>query len=333
MAAGSGANLLELKNLGIDLRSGQTEVSVARGVSFALKAGERVGLVGESGSGKTVTALSILRLLPVASSRVGGQVLFDGRDLLRVSEKEIRRVRGGQIGMIFQEPMSALDPVFTIGEQISETIRLHLGLSRRQAHQRSIDLLNRVGIAQPARRYHEYAHQLSGGMRQRAMIAMALSCEPKLLIADEPTTALDVTIQAQIIDLLLDLSETSGTALLFISHDLGVVAETCTRLLTMYAGEVVEDGRIDDVLIRPRHPYTSGLLRSLPPLARRGSAFHSIPGRMPSPTEMPAGCRFHTRCSHAELRCLEEQSLLRAGDRHSARCWRWGELELSGALG
>jgi peptide/nickel transport system ATP-binding protein len=234
--------------------------------------------------------------------------------------------------MIFQEPMSALDPVFTIGTQIGETIRTHFKADRREARDRAIEALASVGISSPARVHDSYPHQLSGGMRQRAMIAIALVCEPRLLIADEPTTALDVTIQAQIIDLLMDLSARMGTALLFITHDLGVIAETCTRMITMYAGEVVEDAPVDDALVRPRHPYTSGLLRSLPRLTTPGAALHSIAGRVPSPRDMPPFCRFAERCPHRQPACDTPQALVQTDLTHRVRCHRHDELHLPGAL-
>lgn len=248
------APLLDVRDLGVFFRLGDGETQITRDISFSVRPGERLGIVGESGCGKSVTGLSLLGLLPRGLSRTTGEVMFEGRDLLKLRPREFRRIRGRQISMIFQEPMSALDPVFTVGYQIGETIRAHFGVDRKEARERAIAALAEVGIPLPSRRHDEYPHQLSGGMRQRAMIAIALACKPKLLIADEPTTALDVTIQAQIIDLLLGLSEQSGTSLLFITHDLGVVAETCHRMLTMYAGEVVEDAPIDDVLMRPRHP-------------------------------------------------------------------------------
>jgi peptide/nickel transport system ATP-binding protein len=245
----------------------------------------------------------------------------------------MRRVRGSRIAMIFQEPMSALDPVFTIGHQIAEAYLSHFRASRAEARERAIAALDQVGIALPARRHDEYPHQLSGGMRQRVMIAMALICQPRLLIADEPTTALDVTVQAQILKLLRDISEQTGTALLFITHDLGVVAETCTRMLTMYAGEVVENAPVDDVLLRPRHPYTSGLLRSLPRLSERRAALPSIPGRVPSPGAMPVGCRFAPRCAHAQAACELPQALQALEQTaHAARCCRAGSLVLPGAV-
>jgi len=331
--AAAGTPLLEVRDLSIRFRTGAGEVQVTDSVSFALRAGERVGVVGESGCGKTVTGLSLLGLLPKPPrSRVTGQVLFEGRDLLALPEREMRDVRGRRIGMIFQEPMSALDPVFTIGQQIGETIRAHFKVGAREARERAIDALASVGIPLPDRRCDEYPHQLSGGMRQRAMIAIALVCEPKLLIADEPTTALDVTVQAQIVDLLRKLSERTGTSLLFITHDLGVVAEACERMLTMYAGQVVEDGATDVVLERPLHPYSSGLLRSIPRLSQRKSSLPSIRGRVPSPAEMPSGCRFAPRCGHARPGCEAEQALVDVGARHRVRCARHAELALPGAV-
>jgi peptide/nickel transport system ATP-binding protein len=325
--------LLAVEDLSIRFRGPAGEVQATRDVAFRLRPGERVGIVGESGCGKTVTGLSILGLLPARTSRVSGRIVFEGRDLLTLPPREMRAIRGARIGMIFQEPMSALDPVFTVGEQIAESLRIHRGFTRRQAREQAIQALDAVGIPLPQRRVDEYPHQLSGGMRQRAMIAIALACEPKLLVADEPTTALDVTIQAQIIRLLVDLSSRLGTALLFITHDLGVVAETCERLLTMYAGEIVEDARVDDALVRPRHPYTSGLLRSIPRLSPRKSVLPSVPGRVPSLTAMPAGCRFQPRCAHALPACMQAQPLRPVDDAgRRARCQRHDELALPGAL-
>ena len=323
--------LLDVRGLGIFFRTDAGEVQATRDVSFSLRRGERLGIVGESGCGKTVTGLSLLGLLPRAQSRVVGEVLFDGRDLLKLGAREMRAVRGRRISMIFQEPMSALDPVFTIGQQIGETLRAHRGMGKKEARERAIEALAQVGIPLPSRRVDEYPHQLSGGMRQRAMIAIALVCEPQILIADEPTTVLDVTIQAQIIDLLFDLSARTGTALLFITHDLGVIAETCTRMLTMYAGEVVEDSPVDSALERPRHPYTSGLLRSIPRLSKRKTVLPSIPGRVPSPAEMPSGCRFLPRCTHNKPGCEATQDLLDVSNDRRARCVRQADLTLPGA--
>ena len=325
------APLLEVRGLSIHFRTGGGELQVTNDVSFQLQPGERVGVVGESGCGKTVTGLSLLGLLPKPPrSRVTGQILFEGVDLLKLSPREMRKIRGRSISMIFQEPMSALDPVFTIGQQIGETIRAHFKVSAREARQRSIEALASVGIPLPDKRVDEYPHQLSGGMRQRAMIAVALACEPKLLVADEPTTALDVTVQAQIIDLLRSLAERAGTALLFITHDLGVVAETCERMLTMYAGQIVEDGTTDAVLERPLHPYSSGLLRSIPRLSERKSVLPSIPGRVPSPAEMPPGCRFAPRCAYRLPVCDAPQAIDDVAG-HRVRCVRHADLVLPGA--
>jgi peptide/nickel transport system ATP-binding protein len=332
VAAQQSEALLTVENLNIFFRTGNGEVQATREIGFAVRPGERLGIVGESGCGKTVTGLSILGLLPRGISRVTGRIRLDGRDLLSMPLSQLRHVRGRQIGMIFQEPMSALDPVFTVGEQIVETLRTHRGLSRAEARERAVEALARVGIPLPSRRVDEYPHQLSGGMRQRAMIAIALACEPRLLIADEPTTALDVTIQAQILDLLLELSQRAGTALLFITHDLGVVAETCQRMLTMYAGEVVEDAPIDAALVRPLHPYTSGLLRSLPRLSKRKATLPSIPGRVPSLAAMPEGCRFRPRCTHAAAGCEQRQAMTSDAEDRSVRCHRAPDLVLPGAV-
>ncbi len=332
-AAAAVAPLLEVRDLSIHFRTGAGELQVTRNVSFRLQPGERVGVVGESGCGKTVTGLSLLGLLPrPPRCRITGEILFEGRDLLKLPMREMRRIRGRSVAMIFQEPMSALDPVFTVGQQIGETLRTHFKLGAREARERAVEALAAVGIPLPSKRVDEYPHQLSGGMRQRAMIAIALACEPKLLIADEPTTALDVTVQAQIIDLLHSLSERTGTALLFITHDLGVVAETCERMLTMYAGQVVEDATTDAVLEQPLHPYSSGLLCSIPRLSEPKSVLPSIPGRVPSPAEMPQGCRFGPRCTYHAPACDQPQEMLEIADGHRVRCIRHAELHLPGAV-
>jgi peptide/nickel transport system ATP-binding protein len=330
-ASTKASTLLSVRGLGIAFKTGRSALAVTRDITFSLAPGERIGVVGESGCGKSITGLALMRLLP-GSAQVKGEIIFEGRDLLTLPRRQMRGVRGRDIAMIFQEPMSALDPVFTVGDQISEGWRTHFPAQRAEARERTLATLADVGIPLPQRRYDEYPHQLSGGMRQRVMIAMALICEPKLIIADEPTTALDVTIQAQIIDLLCSISEKRGTALIFITHDLGVVAETCTRVLTMYAGEIVEDAAVDDLLVRPAHPYTSGLLRSLPGGAHRRSKLPSIPGRVPSPLDMPAGCRFRPRCAHAKQECQAEQPMLVASPEHLARCCRTHELHLEGAV-
>lgn len=329
--ASSKSPLLDVKNLSIAFRTRRGVVPVTHNVSFSIGKGERLGLVGESGCGKTVTGLALMRLLDSAGALVTGEVWLNGQNILALPEREMRALRGRDVSMIFQEPMSALDPVFTVGDQISEAFRAHFPHRSGEAKDKALALLAQVGISAPAIRYNEYPHQLSGGMRQRIMIAMALICEPQLIIADEPTTALDVTVQAQIMELLRELSDRTGTALLFITHDLGVVAETCQRMVTMYAGEVVEDSPVDDALLSPLHPYTSGLLRSLPRFAKRREPLGSIPGRVPTPQEMTEGCRFKPRCEFATAACATEQRLEVAVDpQRKVRCMRAAELSLTG---
>jgi peptide/nickel transport system ATP-binding protein len=300
-------------------------------VSFDIAPGERVGIVGESGCGKTITGLSILRLLPNNLAGLDGSIMFGDTDLASCGTRTMRAVRGKRIAMIFQEPMSALDPVFPVGEQIAETVRRHFRIGRREANERAIESLDAVGIPSPQQAMKMYPSSLSGGMRQRVLIAMALVCEPRLLIADEPTTALDVTIQAQIMDLLLELGQRTGTAILFITHNLGLVAESCRRMLTMYAGQVVEDGKVRDILGRPFHPYTAGLLASIPRAELRKSRLTAIPGRVPSVAEMPGGCRFEPRCTYAEPRCGTPQQLVERCDARHVRCCRADEFVLAGA--
>ncbi|RMC37589.1 ABC transporter ATP-binding protein [Paracoccus alkanivorans] len=325
--------VLEVTDLSIGFggRRGHPALEIVRDLNFSIARGERVGLVGESGCGKSVTGLALMRLLPF-NARLGGRVMLDGVDMTGASAASVRKMRGKKIAMIFQEPMSALDPVFTVGEQIGEALRLHETLTRSEERDRVVAGLREVGIPAPEKRYGEYPHQLSGGMRQRVMIAMALINKPDLIIADEPTTALDVTIQAQIMDLLTRLSEDKGTALLFITHDLGVVAETCQRMLTMYAGEIVEDAPVDDALGAPRHPYTSGLLRSLPHFNGERGDFAFIPGRVPAPNAMPRGCRFAPRCTYAGKECTAPQALHHVSDARRVRCIRSAELRLDGAV-
>ncbi len=299
------------------------------GVSFDVHAGETVGIVGESGCGKTVTSLSILGLLPRGKARIeeGSSVLFDGEELVGAGERRMREMRGNEIAMVFQEPATSLNPVYPVGEQIAEALRLHRGIDRRRARAETLRLLDEVGIPDPPKRIDQYPHELSGGMRQRVMIAMALSCEPRLLIADEPTTALDVTIQAQILALLAELRERHGMAVLLITHDLGVVAEVCDRVVVMYAGQVVESGGVESIFRDPRHPYTRGLLASLPSMGSPRRRLEPIPGTVPGPTAWPEGCRFRPRCALADAPCREEQSLIRvepddSGADRTARCWR-----------
>jgi oligopeptide/dipeptide ABC transporter ATP-binding protein len=291
-------------------------------VSVSIDRGETLGIVGESGCGKSVTSLSIMRLLGANGQIRQGSIEFDGQDLVSLSEAEMRRIRGNRIGMIFQEPMTSLNPVHKIGKQIAESLLLHKGLSKGAARKRAVELLQSVGIPRAQDIVDEYPHRLSGGMRQRVMIAIAMACEPKLLIADEPTTALDVTIQAQILDLMRTIKKERDMSILLITHDLGVVAEMCDRVVVMYAGKVVEQGRVKDIFRHPSHPYTVGLLHSIPRLEERKEQLASIPGTVPSIEMMPRGCRFAARCEFASQRCVDkEPGLLAAGPGHDARCW------------
>ncbi len=319
-----GVPLLDVRNLQTWFHTSNGVVRAVDGVGFDIQPGETLALVGESGCGKSVTALSIMRLVPSPPGRIaGGEVRFDGRDLLALSDREIRRVRGREIAMIFQEPMTSLNPVLTIGLQLTETMGHHLGLSRAQANARAVELLGLVGIPEPERRLAQYPHQFSGGMRQRVMIAIALSCRPRLILADEPTTALDVTIQAQILDLLKQLSRDFGVAMVIITHNLGVVARYADRVNIMYAGKVVERGSAAEIYARPRHPYTLGLLRSVPRLDRpRRERLDSIAGQPPDLARLPGGCSFRPRCRFAVRRCeLEAPPLVEAEPGHLAACW------------
>ena len=309
----------------------RTDAGLARavdGVSFHVNPGETLGIVGESGSGKSVSALSAMRLIPQPPGEIqpGSRILFDGErgieDLAQASEARMRQIRGNDIAMIFQEPMTSLNPVFKVGDQIMESLRLHQGLSKRDARDRAIEMLQLVGIPIPEQRVDEYPHQLSGGMRQRVMIAVALACDPKLLIADEPTTALDVTIQAQILELLNRLQEEMGMSIILITHDLGVVAETCDRVIVMYAGQVFEEGPVEDVFRDPQNPYTEGLLNSVPRLGGDAKRLAVIPGIVPAPTNWPAGCRFHDRCPYGwEKTEKEEPPLFDLGGGRKSKCW------------
>jgi peptide/nickel transport system ATP-binding protein len=301
-------------------------------VSFSVRRGETLAIVGESGCGKSVTALSIMRLVPEPPGRiVGGSVMLEGSDLLDLDEGAMRRIRGNRISMIFQEPMTSLNPVMRIGDQIIEAVRLHRSMTRRQAWKQAVEMLRLVRIPDPARRALEYPHQLSGGMRQRAMIAMALACRPALLIADEPTTALDVTIQAQILALVLELQRELGMGLVLITHDLGVVAQTARRVIVMYAGKKVEEADVEGLFAQPRHPYTRGLMASIPAVPRVGAHGNArlaeIPGMVPSLTKLPAGCAFAPRCALAVARCHEQYPPLQSwGGDHVAACWRAAEF-------
>jgi oligopeptide/dipeptide ABC transporter ATP-binding protein len=314
-------NLLELRNLVTKFKSQDGTFTAVNGVSLSVAPGESVGIVGESGCGKSVTAMSVMRLLKAPPAIIEGEVLFEGRDLLKLDKKAMQGIRGNEIAMIFQEPMTSLNPVYTCGRQIEEAIRFHQGLDKAAAREKTIQILDMVGIPLPAQRADEYPHQLSGGMRQRVMIAMALSCHPKLLIADEPTTALDVTIQAQIMELIKALRAELGMALILITHDLGVVADMTDRVIVMYAGDVVEEADVRSVFKDPLHPYTQGLLASIPKLSGAKGPLHVIEGVVPSPNEMPKGCRFAPRCDRCMARCVQERPPLKTIHGHSVRCW------------
>ncbi|MHA6251175.1 ABC transporter ATP-binding protein [Oceanobacillus sp. CAU 1775] len=314
--------ILEVNNLRTSFFTDDFEVKAVDGVSFELPKGKTLGIVGESGSGKSITALSILRLLEKTGKIVDGEILFNGKDLTKLSEREIRTIRGNDISMIFQEPMTSLNPVYTVGKQIYEALKVHQGLDKKKGNARTIELLELVGIPSPAQRVKQYPHELSGGMRQRVMIAMALACNPKLLIADEPTTALDVTIQAQILELINGLQEELGMSVIMITHDLGVVAETCDYVAVMYGGQVVEYQSVRELFKNPKHPYTVGLLNSMPRHDIDVEELEPIRGNVPSVRNMPKGCRFAPRCPFATELCVTELPKLdRKEDGSEIRCW------------
>ena len=314
--------LLEIKDLQTSFFTSDGEIKAVDGVSFDIQDGKTMGLVGESGCGKSVTALSVMRLLAKGTGEVvGGDILYRGKNLANLSEEEMRKIRGNEISMIFQEPMTSLNPVFTIGEQIIESVQLHQQVGKREGRDRAIEMLRLVKIAEPEKRVGDYPHQLSGGMRQRVMIAMALSCNPSLLMADEPTTALDVTIQAQILDLMGELQEKLGMAVLLITHDLGVVAEQADDVAVMYAGRIVERATPDIIFSRPMHPYTIGLMNSVPGATGKKDRLDAIPGIVPSPLDWPSGCRFRTRCTRADDSCAAQQpELLEVEPGHWVAC-------------
>lgn len=321
--------ILQLNNLITEFDTDEGRVRAVDGVSFSVNAGETLGIVGESGCGKSVTAQSIMRLLPQPMGQiVGGEILFDGQDLVSLPLEQMRRIRGAKIGMVFQEPMTALNPVHTIGRQLAEVLLLHKKITRNEALRQSVDMLDKVGIPSPDIRVGEYPHQLSGGMRQRVVIAMALACEPKLLIADEPTTALDVTIQAQILELISDLQRDMGMAVILITHDLGVIAETSKNVVVMYAGKVAEQGTVYEVFDNPSHPYTQGLLASIPRLDTPPKAkLAIIPGMVPGLLDLPVGCRFENRCAHRRDTCLAAPPPIEhISDTHRLSCYRWREI-------
>ena len=318
--------LLDVANLRTVFRTEDGPVTAVNGLSFSLDAGETLGIVGESGSGKSVTALSIMRLLPRSATVTADRINFHGESLAAKSEAEMRKIRGHRIAMIFQDPMTSLNPVLTIGEQIAEAVRLHLNVGQREARDRAIEMLRKVRIPQPDKRLGDYPHQFSGGMRQRVMIAMALSCNPELLIADEPTTALDVTIQAQVLELMAELQRETGAAIILITHDLGVVAEFCKNVLVMYGGNMVEYGTAEQIFAEPRMPYTQGLLASLPRLDRsEHRRLEPIAGQPPNLLRLPPGCAFAPRCAYRMPICVEPVPLYDFGSGHVARCYLYDE--------
>ena len=319
--------LVDVRNLKTYFFTEDGTVPAVDDVSFHINRGETLGVVGESGCGKSVTSLSIMRLIPNPPGKiVGGEMYFEGESLLEKSDPEMRKIRGNDISMIFQEPMTSLNPVYTVGDQIAEAVELHQGLSHQEAIEKAVDMLKLVGIPSPEQRVHEYPHQLSGGMRQRVMIGMALSCNPKLLIADEPTTALDVTIQAQILELMKGLKQDLGAAIMLITHDLGVIAEMAERVIVMYAGKIVEEADVFSLFKNPLHPYTEGLLSSIPKLDAPKGRLHVIEGVVPNPLNMPQGCRFNPRCPHAMDKCREEEPpLVDVGDGRYSACWLNGK--------
>ncbi|MFB9326045.1 ABC transporter ATP-binding protein [Paenibacillus aurantiacus] len=320
-----GQTLLEIANLQTHFKTDRGVIPAVDGVDLTVRKGEIVGIVGESGCGKSVTSLSIMQLLPKpVGSIAGGSIRFKDEDIAKAGESRMRRIRGEEISMIFQEPMTSLNPLLTIGDQIAETLRIHRKISKKDAKAHAVAMLKKVGIPRAEQIVSEYPHRLSGGMRQRVMIAIALCCEPELLIADEPTTALDVTIQAQILDLMKKLNEETGTAILMITHDLGVVAEMCQRVVVMYAGKVVEEGTVEEVFRNPQHPYTKGLIRSIPRMEDDVHRLYSIKGSVPLPGTIKQGCRFAPRCEYAMDRCASElPELVQSGEEagHRSRCW------------
>jgi oligopeptide/dipeptide ABC transporter ATP-binding protein len=317
--------LLEVRNLRTYFKVMDGTVPAVDGVSFSLPRGQTLGIVGESGSGKSVTAMTIMRLLDIPPAEIGqgSEIWFDGREVLSLPDAEMRRIRGNEMAMIFQEPLTSLNPVFTVGDQIAEQVKLHKKVNQKEARDRAVEMLRLVGIPTPERRAKQYPHELSGGMRQRVMIGMALSCEPKLLIADEPTTALDVTVQAQILELLKAIQERTDSALMLITHDLGVVAEMVDNVIVMYSGQIVEQGTVEEVLLEPRMPYTMGLIESIPTVNKRGGRLSAIKGAVPSPFNLPPACRFEPRCPYAWETCrsvVPELYPVAGAKGRSARC-------------
>ena len=321
--------ILEVSDLQIRYVTDEETVRAVNGVSFTLERGESIGLVGETGAGKTTTALGIMGLVPDPPGEiVGGSILFEDQDLLKLPEKQMREIRGGKISMIFQEPMTSLNPIIRCGKQIAESLQLHRGMKKKEAMEEAIKMMQAVGIANPQARAYEYPHQMSGGMRQRVMIAMALACQPQILIADEPTTALDVTIQAQILDLIRDLNQEMNTSVVFITHDLGVVSELCDTVIVMYNGHIVEKAPTADIFREPLHPYTQGLLSAIPRITKERKPLSTIEGMVPNPVERIKGCRFWPRCPKACDRCRkEEPPVFSVGEDRQVRCWLYAQAD------
>ena len=323
--------VLEIKDLCVDFRTVEGTVRAVNHLSYTLHKGEKLGIVGESGSGKSVSSLGIMQLIPNPPGQITrGAIIYKGEDLVHVSERLMQQIRGNEISMIFQEPMTSLNPIIKCGKQIAESLRLHRGMKKKEAMEEAIRMMRAVGIANPEVRAHEYPHQMSGGMRQRVMIAMALACQPQILIADEPTTALDVTIQAQILDLIRDLNESMGTSVLFITHDLGVVSELCDTVIVMYTGHIVEKAPVRELFKDPKHPYTIGLMNAIPKITKDRPPLQTIDGVVPNPTERIYGCTFWPRCPHATEKCKQDKPpIIKISDERQVRCWLYADSEES----
>ena len=319
--------ILEIKDLCVEFQTVEGTVHAVDHLNYTLHKGEKLGIVGESGSGKSVSSLGMMQLIPNPPGRItGGEILYHGKDLVKASEKEMQKIRGNEISMIFQEPMTSLNPIIKCGKQIAESLRLHRGMKKKEAMEEAVRMMRAVGIANPEVRAHEYPHQMSGGMRQRVMIAMALACQPQILIADEPTTALDVTIQAQILDLIRELNESMGTSVVFITHDLGVVSELCDTVIVMYTGHIVEQALVKELFESPKHPYTKGLLNAIPKITRERNPLETIEGMVPNPTERIEGCSFSPRCPYATDQCRKaEPPMAELSDGRLVRCWQYAK--------
>ncbi len=318
--------ILEIKDLCVEFQTVEGTVHAVDHLNYTLHKGEKLGIVGESGSGKSVSSLAMMQLIPNPPGRItGGEIRYQGRDLVKTSEKEMQKIRGNEISMIFQEPMTSLNPIIKCGKQIAESLQLHRGMKKKEAMEEAVRMMRAVGIANPEVRAHEYPHQMSGGMRQRVMIAMALACQPQILIADEPTTALDVTIQAQILDLIRDLNENLGTSVVFITHDLGVVSELCDTVIVMYTGHIVEQAPVKELFEDPKHPYTKGLLHAIPRITKERDPLETIEGMVPNPTEHIEGCSFSPRCPYATEQCRTAEPPMQTVDGHLVRCWQYAE--------